>query len=450
MRKFSLAQKIAATNTVFALLACLALALSANFMLRRYLVHSAQGELYRVAVTVAGPLDMPMPWQGAMRFRAAHRMVGAELVWVSAQGRILGSSSAAFPRGAFVDVPLKDLSHMTRAERWRLQTDEHVYAVAEIAAGRGFIVAVAPLRELRAVTASIMSIFIPISVVVVLAGTLLGSFWTSKISKPVRSLADAAHKIAQGDFRAVARLTGDDEIAELSHALHAMALQLQAGEEAQREFVQNASHELKTPLMNIQGYAEALKDGIYSGSEAAQCLDVISRETVRMQKLVNDMIYLSTITARPERLVKEDVPLRDLFSAAGESTRGLAIEAGSELVVVEPPDVMLSGDFDKLVRALTNLIANATRYARQRIELSANLRGSMVDIIIRDDGPGLDPALGDQAFERFSRGQDGQTGLGLAIVKAIVLSHGGSAGVVNDQGAVFTVTLPIVGKKAQS
>ncbi len=442
MRKFSLAQKIALTNTVFALLACLMLALSANLMLRRYLIQSAQTELHRVATVVAGTLDVPMPMQGAMRFRAANRMVGAELVWVSPQGRILASSSTAFPVGAYVNVPLKDLARMTRAERWHLQTDEHVYALAELPGTRGFLMAVAPLRELRAVTAGIMSIFIPISVVVVLAGTLLGSFWTGKISKPVQRLASAAHQVANGNYRAVPRLAGDDEIAELSHALHAMALQLQAGEEAQREFVQNASHELKTPLMNIQGYAEALKDGIYSGDEAAKCLDVISRETVRMQKLVNDMIYLSTITARPERLVKEDVRLRDLFGAAEESTRGIVVEAGRELAVSQPPDIVLAGDFDKLVRALTNLIANATRYARRKIELSASAKGNTVTITVRDDGPGIDPTLGEQAFERFSRGEGGQTGLGLAIVKAIVVSHGGTIAVTNDHGAMFTITLP--------
>ena len=412
-------------------------------MLRRYLVQSAQTELHRVARTVAGTLDLPMPWQGALRFRAANRMVGAELVLVSPQGRIIASSSATFPVGAFVNVPLKDLADMTRAERWHLQSDEHVYALAELPADRGFLMAVAPLRELRDVTAGIMSIFIPISVVVVLAGTLLGSFWTGKISKPVQRLASAAHQIATGDYRAVPRLAGDDEIAELSHALHAMALQLQAGEEAQREFVQNASHELKTPLMNIQGYAEALKDGIYRGDEAAKCLDVISRETVRMQKLVNDMIYLSTITARPERLVREDVRLRDLLSAAEESTRGMVVEAGRDLKVTEPPDMVLAGDFDKLVRALTNLIANATRYARQRIELSASVRGNAVTITVRDDGPGIDPTLGEQAFERFSRGEGGQTGLGLAIVKAIVQSHGGTVAVTNDQGAVFTITMRV-------
>ncbi len=336
---------------------------------------------------------------------------------------------------------------MTRTERWHLQSGEHVYALAELPTNRGFILAIAPHRELKAVTAGIMSILIPISVVIVLAGTLLGSFWTSKISRPVQRLASAAHQIATGDYRAVPRLAGDDEIAELSHALYAMALQLQAGEEAQREFVQNASHELKTPLMNIQGYTEALKEGIYSGDEAAKCLDVISRETVRMQKLVNDMIYLSTITARPERLIREDVRLRDLLSAAEESTRGMVVEAGLDLAVSEPTDLMLAGDFDKLVRALTNLIANATRYARQRIELSASLKGPVVSITVRDDGPGIDPALGEQVFERFSRGEGGQTGLGLAIVKAIVLSHGGSVSMANDNGAVFTVTLPVSGKK---
>jgi len=443
MRKFNLAQKIALYNTLFALLACLALALSANLMLRRFLIRSAQTELYRVATVVAATLEPSLPMQGAMRFRAANRMVGAELVWVSPQGRILGSSSATFPMGAFVTVPLKDLAQLSGAERWHLQTAEHVYALAELRGNQGFVMAVAPVREIGAITAGIMSIFIPISVVVVLAGSLLGNFWTSKISRPVRQLAVAAHQIADGDYRAVPRLKGDDEIAELAQALHTMAEQLQAGEEAQREFVQNASHELKTPLMNIQGYAEALKDGIYSGDEAAKCLDVIGRETVRMRRLVDDMIYLSTITARPERLTKEEVRLDDLLQAAAESSRGLVVDAGLTLTVTPSPEIVFSGDFDKLVRALTNLIANATRYAHSSITLGAIFAAGNVHITVRDDGPGIDPALGEEVFERFTRGKGGQTGLGLAIVKAIVEAHGGIVAATNDHGAVFTISLHV-------
>jgi signal transduction histidine kinase len=323
-----------------------------------------------------------------------------------------------------------------------MQDRESVYAMAVTDVGQ-YILAVAAVRELRAITAGIMSIFIPVSVVVAVIGSLLGGIWTDRVSRPLAQLAKAAHAIARGNYSQVPRLKGNDEITELALALESMSEQILAGEQAQREFLQNASHELKTPLMNIQGYTEALRDGVYSTDQLDYCLDLIGRETQKVRKLVDDMLYLSTVTARSDRLNSEEIRLRDLMQAIEESTIGIAAEARVSLIVkAEPGDVTLVGDFDKLVRAVCNLIVNAARYAREQVRVTAYKDEEVLCLEVRDDGPGVDLALGAKAFERFTRGTGGQTGLGLAIVKAIVEGHNGEVTVHNDYGAVFTIRLP--------
>lgn len=446
MHNFKLARRITWYNTAFALLACLLLAFSSNYLLRRHVIRTTQDELYDAATTLAQTVDLNTPLQNALWIRAASRTVGMDVVILNTSGRVVASTQRAFAAGMAVAVPLKDSSRMGYMERRQMQDSQHVYAIAAVERGGmtlGYVLAVTQLQDLNPITRGIMSILIPVSVVVALIGSLLGGIWTNRISLPLLKLNEAAHSIAAGDFQAVPTISGDDEIAELASSLRSMAQQLQAGEQAQRQFVQNASHELKTPLMNIQGYAEAMKDGLYVGDEANHCLEIIGRETVRMRRLMDDMIYLSKLTSKTEGFNEETIGLRDLMQAIEESTRGIVMDAHLELKCVPAPDVTLTGDFDKLVRVFTNLIANATRYAAKTISVDVLQHEGGLTLVVRDDGPGIEPHFMDKAFDRFAKGNNGQTGLGLAIVKAIVERHNGTVSVHNEGGAVFTVNLPL-------
>ncbi|KAF0196359.1 MAG: signal transduction histidine kinase [Bacillota bacterium] len=445
MGDFKLARRISWYNTVFALFACLLLAFSSNYLLKHHVIRTTQDELYEAATLLAQTIDMSDPIQNAIRIRTASRSVGMDIVLLNTSGRVVASTLRHFQPGGLLDVPLKDSSRLSRSERSRLQDSQHVFALAAVQRGgtkAGYILAVTQLQDLAAITRGIMSILVPVSVVVALISSMLGGIWTRKISLPLQQLNQAAHGIAAGDFQAVPTISGDDEIAELSASLRSMAGQLQAGEQAQRQFVQNASHELKTPLMNIQGYAEALRDGVYVGNEATHCLEVIGRETVRMRKLVDDMIYLSKLTSKAEAFNEESIRVGDLVQAMEESTRGILLDANLVLECGQMPDITITGDFDKLVRSFTNLIANGARYAKSTIRLAVAREANALLFEVRDDGPGIEPQLMEKVFDRFTKGSSGQTGLGLAIVKAIVERHGGSVSVRNENGAVFEVRLP--------
>lgn len=438
-----LAQRITLYNTLFALLACLVLAVSTSWLLRWHITSTTQAQLQQVATAVGAALDLNnSALIGTIQIRAASRLVGADVVIVNPGGQVVASSSRAFLAGQTLNIPLQQAGLVTKRSPFRAENTQYIYAVAQLASQPGYVVAIAEIQELGTITRGIMSIFIPVSVIVMLGGSYFGGLWTKRISKPLNELEQAAHRIAKGDFTPPPEIDEDNEIGELAKALRGMTEQLQAGEVAQRQFVQNASHELKTPLMNIRGYAEALREGLYSGDDAIHCLEVIDREADGMRRMVDDMIYLSKITGPGEKLVAEPVYLGNLLQAAAESTQGIIMERGLQLVVEPAPEVTITADFDKLVRALTNLIANASRYAQSQVTVAAYLEQSDVTVEVRDDGPGVEPELLPKIFDRFSKGRGGQTGLGLAIVKAIIEGHGGTITAHNDGGAVFTLQLP--------
>jgi two-component system, OmpR family, phosphate regulon sensor histidine kinase PhoR len=222
-----------------------------------------------------------------------------------------------------------------------------------------------------------------------------------------------------------------------------------------RDFVANVSHELRTPLTAIRGYVEALADA--TADESRTFLEVITRHTLRMERLVRDLLRLARIEAGQETLDRIPCSVEGLLTAV-ESDLAAVLAAKQVTVTraIEPEAAVLSGDPNKLQDVLRNLIENAANYSPQRgrIDVSVSRAGSRVRLRIADQGPGIPPADLDRVFERFyrvdkARTRDGHepggTGLGLSIVRHLVGLHGGTIAAANDvaHGAVFTIDLPI-------
>jgi two-component system phosphate regulon sensor histidine kinase PhoR len=234
--------------------------------------------------------------------------------------------------------------------------------------------------------------------------------------------------------------------------------ELRRADQIRRDFVANVSHELRTPLTAVRGYVEALldSDGDVNGAEAKRFLETIARHTLRMERLVRDLLRLARLDAGQEALEQVPCSMASLFDGAiGELSA--SIEARRQTVVEEIADdaATVTGDPAKLHDALRNLLENATNYAPEggRIVLAAVRRGGRIVITVSDDGPGIPNSDLPRVFERFyrvdkarSRGvrDPGGTGLGLAIVKHLVGLHKGTVTAANrpDGGALFTVDLP--------
>ena len=211
--------------------------------------------------------------------------------------------------------------------------------------------------------------------------------------------------------------------------------------ERQQTFFQNASHELKTPLMAIQGYAEGIQAGVMDAGGAA---DVILAESDRMTELVEELLDISKIDMGRQLLALSEMDIRELLY---DSIRAVEPIAACGIAIVpdfpEEP-VMVSCDDIQLRRAVTNILSNGVRYARSQLRLTCRANKHHVTIRIQDDGDGIAEEDIPRIFDRFYMGKSGKSGIGLALTKEIVHLHRGTIRAYNgDTGAVFEISIPV-------
>jgi signal transduction histidine kinase len=288
----------------------------------------------------------------------------------------------------------------------------------------------------------------------------------SSMRRPLEDLVDASGQLAGGDLDARVKVGGLSETATLGAAFNEMAgeLQRRAGERDQLdrmkdEFVLTASHELRSPLTSVQGFAELLLlEREKLSPKQAETVEVILDNTRHLVRLLNDLLDLARsdagrLTIRPEPtgaagLIEDAVrTMRAQFDARGQELRQ---ELDSDLPEIE-------ADRDRIRQVLVNLLTNANEYCPQdaSIEVKARRAGAEVEIDVIDDGPGIPEQQLEHIFERFSRGDAGETqrvggtGLGLAISKSLIELHGGTieAESTPGVGSTFRIHLPAIARE---
>jgi two-component system sensor histidine kinase BaeS len=265
------------------------------------------------------------------------------------------------------------------------------------------------------------------------------------VARPVARVSAASRSLASGESPRPVPVGGPTEVATLAASFNHLADELRRTQDAERSFLLSVSHELKTPLTAIRGHAEALQDGVL---EAAPTGTVIEREARRLERLVGDLLDLARLRRKAFAVRSEPVDLEEIALAAFERHTRAARSFGLELQVLAEPDASATGDPDRLLQALSNLVENALR---------ATPRGGTVCIVARpgrlevvDDGPGIEETDLARAFERFYLYDryEGErrvgTGLGLALVRELVETMGGAAEVRSEcgAGATFAIELP--------
>ena len=211
--------------------------------------------------------------------------------------------------------------------------------------------------------------------------------------------------------------------------------------ERQQTFFQNASHELKTPLMAIQGYAEGIQAGVMDTASAAE---VILAESDRMTELVDELLDISKIDMGRQPLTLSEMDVRELLYDSIRAVEPAA--AGGIAIVPDFPEepVMVSCDDTRLRRAVTNILSNGVRYARSELRLTCRTEKRHATIRIQDNGDGIAEADLPHIFDRFYMGKSGKSGIGLALTKEIIHLHKGTIRAYNgDTGAVFEITIPV-------
>jgi len=272
-------------------------------------------------------------------------------------------------------------------------------------------------------------------------------------SRPIRTLTEAARRMADGQFDAPVRVRNRDEIGELAATLEQMGRDLARVEGLRREFIANMSHELRTPLTLIRGYAESLRDLERTPPEVRRRqLDSIVSESERLARLVDDLLDLSRMQSEAPRPDFAAVRLDRLAAQVADRFRDQADALGMRLAVDAGEPCTVRADAARLEQVLYNLVQNALQHAASGGVATVRVmrRGDVVRCEVADDGPGIPHDEREAIWERFRKGsaQTGSssrgTGLGLAIVRSILAAHGAPHGADSPpgSGATFWFELP--------
>ena len=269
--------------------------------------------------------------------------------------------------------------------------------------------------------------------------------------KPLHQLETAAATIAEGDFSVqVDEKKGDRELRELSGAFNTMTKKLQGVEEGRREFVANVSHELRSPITSIRGFAEGMADGVIPEQEQPKYLRLVANESRRLSSLIDDLLALS-------RLEREDVKPEMSTFDVNEMLRRAVIRRMNDLeekkidvsCEFEEDACPVQADSDRIEQVVINLLDNAIKFTPEggKITLESEVKDGTAQITVRDSGTGIAPEDREKVFDRFFTADRAHTagkgtGLGLSICKRIMEMHGQSIRLLDtDEGAAFRFTL---------
>jgi two-component system, OmpR family, sensor kinase len=274
--------------------------------------------------------------------------------------------------------------------------------------------------------------------------TALAWAQAGRLLAPLRTLRETADEVTDSDLSNRLPVTGNDDITALTRTVNRMLDRLESAFVGQRQFLDDAGHELKTPLTVLRGHLELLDIG--SPQEIAETRELLLDEVDRMSRLVGDLILLAK-SDRPDFVSHRQVDLTGLTIDVLAKARGLG---DRRWTLDETASVIASVDEQRLTQALLQLCDNAVKHTGpgDEIALGSSYDGATARLWVRDSGPGVPPADRDQIFERFGRSEvldhDEGFGLGLSIVRAIALAHDGSVTVADahPHGAVFTLVIP--------
>jgi signal transduction histidine kinase len=290
------------------------------------------------------------------------------------------------------------------------------------------------------------------AIALVVAG-LVSAYLARRMTRPLAAMQETAGRIADGDLAARVRLQGsypDDELASLARSINAMANELETARGHERAFLLSVSHDLRTPLTSIKGYAEAIADGTVADSELqVRSARIIGSEARRLERLVADLLDLARLDAHQFSLTPRPVDARRVVDETVAGFLPSAREWGVQLELEHGDAVPVDADPERLAQIVANLVENALKYATANVRVGIDRFDGRVVVHVDDDGPGVPPDERERVFERLytARGAPSRkvgTGIGLAIVHELAGAMGGSAACqpLPGSGTRFVVAIP--------
>lgn len=282
--------------------------------------------------------------------------------------------------------------------------------------------------------------FLRAGVIALLLSLLLAGLTSQWISRPLEKITQATRMTSSGQYIQIP-MEGPSEVQALAKSFNDMTNSVQASEKSQRDFIANVSHDLKTPLTSIQGFAQAILDGTADSSEAIHhAAEIIHSEVIRMNLLLLDLLDLARLDSGMVKMKKEPIALKQILETLVAKYSIQAHQAGINLLgeISDLPEIF--GDPERLSQAISNILDNALKYSLPggMVILRAGLHKNIIEITVSDEGPGVTQEDLPHIFERFFQADKSRsnpsrgTGLGLSISREIILAHGGTISAYNN------------------
>jgi signal transduction histidine kinase len=360
----------------------------------------------------------------------AAEQIEADVLVTDAQGRVVADSTEAAIGQRFADRP--DIVSALDGDRVREYGGEFLFVTVPVLASGEPTGAVRVAEDLAALNSGVLRsrlVLAAVGAFVVLGGMALAWALASSLARPLRNLGSTARRLGTGDLNARADVTGPRDVAEVAHAMNAMAADVAAGVESQKDFVANASHQLRTPLTGLRIRLEGIAA---EGGSAARSAAAALQEVDRLGDLVDDLLLLARSATTDSPAVRVD--LAACVHDAVQRWRPRAGEREQLMRASAAAPVEIWADPDDVSGVLDNLIENSIAYCPEGalIEIGAASMNGEGQLVVNDNGPGIPTEDAGRIFERFYRGRTGRTsgpgtGLGLAIVREVAERWGGRA-----------------------
>jgi Signal transduction histidine kinase len=355
--------------------------------------------------------------------------------------------TASVARGEMVDTPdIKDAlsGYRGKWEGKNPKTGEPVIAVSYPLMSRGEVTGilrlVSSLVPANMAIKKIVLILIGFGIIVIILAAVLSVLVSGTIIRPVKDLTASAALMAEGRFDTRAHVFHDDEIGKLAGTLNYMAGEVCAHEKMKNDFISSISHELKTPLTSIKGWAVTLRSGSLEDKyEIMDGLNIIENECGRLMHMVEELLDFSRLQSGRITLKMEDISINGLLEFIIKHAEKRAERQNISLLAEDNSGgTIIMGDGDRLKQALINIMDNSFKFTESggKIKLSANLQDKNIKVCIEDTGCGIPSDELGRVTEKFYRGSNsrGGSGIGLAICSEIVKLHGGSLNIISTIG----------------
>ena len=377
--------------------------------------------------------------------------IDATIFIADADGDVLLCSDTALMHAA-KDTSLRKITAQVTDSLFVISTLEGLFEQPQYAAATpiaikdrtiGYVLVSAPTASLWNTLSSNLKVYMVSAFGALALSFVVVYLLTLHIVRPLRQMAAATRRFAQGDFSARVTVRGKDEMAELADALNHMAVSLSSLETMRRSFIANVSHELKTPMTTIAGFVDGMLDGTVPHEQQSRYMKIVSDEVKRLSRLVRSMLDLSRIDSGELKMNTVRMDLTEALCGVLVSSEQRIEKKGLRITGLEEcGKTEIDGDYDLMCQVLYNLVDNAIKFTEDGgyIDFRLTKADGRVNVVVRNSGAGIPAEEMPQIFERFYKSDRSRAldkngmGLGLYIVKTVISFHHGEVTVRSVEG----------------